>query len=1192
MWSPAPALGGALWQGNQTLATTRQLLSTSTGLANTGDSNFDAVNISTLYVSTITGFNNGTNRINILNTGNITISSFGNININASNLTLRATNVGQFLNNGQMLIDNRDPDTGRTTANETNILCGKGSFQALAGNLTVAGSSNLNLYAGNRVVFETYNSQNYLPNGVVDLSGNNLIAVRSLSTINVSTGVIQASDIRANSLSSIFVSTGLLKAGATVLDSLGVSGTTSLSNTLNMNTQNITNVNTIGATTGNFTSLTGNLTGNVSGNLTGNVTGNVSGNLTGNVTGNIFNNNLTVGGKFSITETADVGSAIADYGSYGTVSISGKGGLGGIVNITADVATPLNPAVTVSQVTVEAKGNYGLITPGTPVGYIPRGGLVSLVARQGLTPTPPAEVTSALFANGEIDLTAYSYGVVPGLIKLSAGANSMYAGPISPITGIIGTNNIYGTVANTITAGSPPTIIPTFPGTNYLYGAAGTSIQNTLYVDNITNYGNFTSGQYSNLSIFITTPVGQPARDVLMSNVKSIYMQNTPFIDGAGTGSINSFSNVNSSNLNVYKQGYISSLTVDDIVWNRLSENFDSLYTSTLYTSTITGFNNGTQALNLLNFSSINISTGALLAQWGSTISLLANKQLNTTSGLSTIVTAGTSAYITAPTTTIASGTTTTIASGTSVNLNTPIVRNQTHLDSPSISTLRFQATDFLATTINVATTTIDVLNVPLINGDPTMSISTTGLNIQASASSPPATTVTYSYTGADQTFTVPLGVYSIEITEMKGASGGQITTGGWSTPGKGGLVSGTLAVTPGEVLTIVVGGAGGTTSSATPIYGGGAPGNNTGQTGTNGGGRTAIRRGGGDIVVAGGGGGGAAISAFGDNNAGSGGGSNGDNGQGTDHSGSASGSTGGGGGTQTSNGAGGAGFNTAANFGSPGSGFQGGAPSYQCGGGGAGYYGGGGGGYSINDTSNSAGGGGGGSSYVGLLTGTVITVSGGGAVFPDPGTLTFTYTATPPGVVNILAGITNINSSDAINMTTNAINTDTDLVSISTITTNIKSIASFNLSTTLANLNTSTLTLGGGLYTNVSTFTNRRIRIMTVDTGGGDFWDSTGILYANTTGVANFTNSDSPTGGFEYACYDAVFSLAGFEGTLDAYNFTITGAYVTPAVNGSGNWYAACRATALPGVVGPPPTYHTKWYVTGIFFPKTLGAN
>jgi hypothetical protein len=1184
MWSPQPALGGALWSGNQSLATTRQLLSTSAGLANQGDSNFDFANISTLYVSTIKGFNNGTDRINILNTGNITISSFGNININASNLTLRATNVGQFLNNGQMLLNNTDPVLGRTAANETNILCGKGSFQALAGNLTVAGSSNLNFYAGNRVVFESYNSQNYLPNGIVDLSGNNLIAIRSLSTINVSTGAIRAGDIKANSLSSIFVSTGLLKAGDTILDSLGVSGTTSLSNTLNMNNQNITNVNTIGATTGNFTTLTGNLTGNVSGNLTGNVTGNVSGNLTGNVTGNISNANLTVSGKFSITETADVGSAIADYASYGTVNISGKGGLGGIVNITADVATPLNPALTVSQMTLESKGNYGVfvITPPDPyLGYVPRGGLVSIIARQGLTPTPPATVTSGLFGNGEIDLTAYSFvnGVftTPGLIKMSAGANSMYAGPISPISGVLGTNNIYGTVANTITAGTPPGVIPTFPGTNYLYGFAGTSIQNTLYVDNILNYGNGVT--YSNLTIGANN-----SKDVLISNVKSIYMQNTPFIDGANTGTIQSFSNINSSNLNIYRQGYISSLTVDDIIYNKLSENFDNLFASTIFTSTITGFNNGTQTLSLVNRSSINISTGANLAQWGSTISLLAANQLNTTSGLSTIVTAGTSAYITAPTTTI--------ASGTSVNLNTPIVKVQTHLDTPSISTLNFQATNFLATTVTVANTTIANLTVPLINGNPTMSISTTGLNIQASATSPPPTTVSYAYTGADQTFTVPAGVYSINITTMYGAGGGVNTSGTYSTPGKGGSVSGTLAVTPGETLTIMVGAGGGNTPSATTLYGGGAAGNGTGQNGTNGGGRTAIRRAGVDVVTAGGGGGGAAISAFGDNNAGNGGGTTGDSGQGTDHSGSAPGATGGGGGTQIGVGGGGAGFNTPAEFGAPGTGSQGGAPSYQCGGGGGGYFGGGGGGYSISDASSS-GGGGGGSSYVANLTGTVITVSGGGAIVTKPGSLIFTYTATPPGVINILAGITNINSSDAINMTTNAINTTTTTLSVSTTTTNIKSIASYNLSTTLANLNTSTLTLGGNLYTNVSTsFTNRRIRIITVDTGGGDFWDSTNILYANTTGVANFTNSDSPTGGFEYACYDAVFTLSGFDGTLDAYNLTLTGCYVTGAVNGSGNWFANCRAMAMPGVIGPPPVLHTKWFVTGIFFPKTLGAN
>ena len=1142
--NPQPTLGGALWYGNTQLITRPQFLSTNQShQQQISTNNFaDIGKFSTLFVSSLTSID-GKTPLAIQNLSSIIISTFRNINLNSQNLTLRSQNIGQFLNNGQMSINNIDPDTGvRTTANATNILCGEGSFQALAGNNTIAGSDRLNLYAGNRVLVETSWSQNNLPNGVVDLSGNNLIAVRSLSTINVSTGFVRASNIRADSLSSFFVSTGLLKAGATVLDSLGVSGATSLSNTLNMNSQNITNVGTIGATTGNFTSITGNLTGNVSGNLTGNVTGN----LTGNVTGNISNTNLTVSGQYSITETADVGSAISNYANYGTVNISGKGGLGGIVNITADVATPLNPALTVSQMTLESKGNYGVfvITPPDPyLGYVPRGGLVQIIARQGLTPTPPATVTSGLFGNGEIDLTAYSFingaFTTPGLIKMSAGANSMYAGPIAPITGVLGTNNIYGTVANTITAGTPPGVIPTFPGTNYLYGFAGTSVQNTLYVDNILNYGNGIT--YSNLTIGANN-----GKDVLISNVKTI--------DGANTGTLQSFSNLNSSNLNVYKQAYISSLTVDDIVFNKLSENFDNLFASTIFTSTLTGFNNGTQALNLLNTSPINISTATAL---------------NTNSGLSTIVNAGTSAYITAPTTTI--------ASGTNIILNTPIVKNQFHLDTPSLSTLSFQATNFLATTVTVANTTISNLTVPLINGNPDMSISTSVLNIQAAGVSPGPTTVSYSYTGADQTFTVPAGVYSINITTMYGGGGGANTSGTYSTPGKGGSVSGTLAVTPGETLTIMVGAGGGNTPSATTLYGGGAAGNGTGQNGTNGGGRTAIRRAGVDVVTAGGGGGSAAISAYGDNNAGNGGGTTGDNGGGTDHSGSAPGPTGGGGGTQTAVGGGGAGFNTPAEFGAPGTGSQGGAPSYQCGGGGGGYFGGGGGGYSIADASSS-GGGGGGSSYVANLTGTVITVSGGGALVTKPGSLIFTYTAVPPGTINTLADITNIQCSDTFNVSTNI--------------TNITSLAQYNVKTVLANLNTSTLTLGGSLYTNVSSFTARRIRCITVDTGGGDFWDSTGILYANTTGVANFSNSDSPTGGFEYACYDAVFTLSGFDGTLDAYNLQLTQVVVSGAVNASNNWYAACSARAMPGVIGPPPVLHTKWFVTGLFFPKTLGAN
>lgn len=105
----------------------------------------------------------------------------------------------------------------------------------------------------------------------------------------------------------------------------------------------------------------------------------------------------------------------------------------------------------------------------------------------------------------------------------------------------------------------------------------------------------------------------------------------------------------------------------------------------------------------------------------------------------------------------------------------------------------------------------------------------------------------TFSYTGADQTFIVPATVTSMTVT-LNGAGGE--TAGSGTTPGEGGaggFVSGTLSVSPGEALTIVVGGKSG--------YGGGGAAGAEGAG--SGGGRTAILRRGVDIVTAGGGGGG-----------------------------------------------------------------------------------------------------------------------------------------------------------------------------------------------------------------------------------------------------------------------------------------------------------------------------------------------
>lgn len=98
----------------------------------------------------------------------------------------------------------------------------------------------------------------------------------------------------------------------------------------------------------------------------------------------------------------------------------------------------------------------------------------------------------------------------------------------------------------------------------------------------------------------------------------------------------------------------------------------------------------------------------------------------------------------------------------------------------------------------------------------------------------------TYNYTGATQTFTVPAGVTSIEVT-LKGGQGGRGGHDSQGTPTPGGyqgVVTGTIAVTPGQVLTVAVGGGGGTGASSTNNAGGGTAGQNplTGYDGSVGG--------------------------------------------------------------------------------------------------------------------------------------------------------------------------------------------------------------------------------------------------------------------------------------------------------------------------------------------------------------------
>jgi hypothetical protein len=225
-----------------------------------------------------------------------------------------------------------------------------------------------------------------------------------------------------------------------------------------------------------------------------------------------------------------------------------------------------------------------------------------------------------------------------------------------------------------------------------------------------------------------------------------------------------------------------------------------------------------------------------------------------------------------------------------------------------------------------------------------------------------------FTYTGAAQTFTVPLGVTSIRI-DAAGAQGGASLSYG-NQGGKGARVIKDLPVIPGQVLNIFVGGAGTNTTDgggvgkAGGFNGGGVGGNGQCCGGAGGGGATDIRIGGIDIsdrvLVAGGGGG---AGGYGDFSFSGIGGNAGENGISGNPGGSGAG--GGAGGSQTSSGLGGAGgFNgNGGNTAIQNIGGDGGFGSNNGGGGGGGgYFGGGGGGGCTSGCFS--GGGGGGSSY------------------------------------------------------------------------------------------------------------------------------------------------------------------------------------------------------------------------------------
>jgi len=247
-----------------------------------------------------------------------------------------------------------------------------------------------------------------------------------------------------------------------------------------------------------------------------------------------------------------------------------------------------------------------------------------------------------------------------------------------------------------------------------------------------------------------------------------------------------------------------------------------------------------------------------------------------------------------------------------------------------------------------------------------------------------------FAYTGAPQNFVIPSGVSEIDV-KLWAAGGG----GSWDgAGGSGAYVSGTMSVTSGQTIIIIVGGAG-QYSTSTPgaiggFGGGGNGGNNSSGTyrSASGGGRSAIQLvSGTDYVTAGAGGGGGGFDYGGKRPYGGGGGApNGIHGSDVV---TGAGGPGAGKGATTSEGgvASSASGQTNSIQGSYLTGSAGGNGYGGGGGGGGGYYGGSGG----AGTSNLAmpvGGGGGGSSFTANLTNVINLLGNYGnvdAIMPAP---------------------------------------------------------------------------------------------------------------------------------------------------------------------------------------------------------------
>jgi len=403
--------------------------------------------------------------------------------------------------------------------------------------------------------------------------------------------------------------------------------------------------------------------------------------------------------------------------------------------------------------------------------------------------------------------------------------------------------------------------------------------------------------------------------------------------------------------------------------------------------------------------------------------------------------------------------------------------------------------------------------------------------------------TLTFTETGSVQTWTVPAGVTGISV-DVSGGSGGANTTP--TAGGSGGRVTATLAVTPGQVLTINVGGAGGTASAG---YNGG--GTSSGEGG-GGGGASDILIGSTPLIVAGGGGG-------------SGGGTGGAGGAGGGLTGAAgvsiiSGGGGGGGGTQSAGGAGGVTTPSTDDGGNGASGTGGNGNTVATGhggGGGGGYYGGGG-GSSDGIGSSQGGGGGGGSSYTDPTLATSVSHTQG-------------YNSSGNGVVYItvpfqVSGGANTTTCSGVGVALTAIGANTY-----TWTPSSSLSASTGASVTASPTATTTYTITG-TNTNSSCSGTATVTVSINPAPLPTLTNATNTSPVCTGGSVTL-NANSPSvdvTGYTWTGPDAITSSTSQNATIAS--ATTSGIYTVAITN------STCTATYTTAVtVNPTPTVNTR---------------